>query len=59
VNDRAPYVVFYILAAVFVASSLIGRRLPLGQTVKMALAWIAIFAVVIASVVMLRAYGLF
>jgi hypothetical protein len=35
VSDNAPYIVFYVLAAVFVASSLIGRRLPVGQTVKL------------------------
>jgi aspartyl protease family protein len=56
VSDNAPYVVFYVLAAVFVASSLIGRRLPVGQTVKMALAWIAIFIVAIAFAVLLKAY---
>jgi aspartyl protease family protein len=56
VNDRAPYIVFYVLAAVFVASSLIGRRLPVGQSVKIGLAWIAIFIVAIAIAVFLRAY---
>lgn len=55
-NDNAPYVVFYVLAAVFVASSLIGRRLPVGQSVKMVLAWVAIFIVAIAVAVFLRAY---
>ena len=55
-SDNAPYVVFYVLAAVFVASSLIGRQLPVGPTVKMALAWIAIFIVGIAIAVFLRAY---
>ena len=33
-----------LLYAVILATSLAGRRVPLGQTVKMALAWIAIFA---------------
>lgn len=55
-NDNAPYVVFYVLAAVFVASSLIGRQLPVGQSVKMALAWVAIFIVAIAVAVFLKAY---
>jgi aspartyl protease family protein len=54
VSGNAPYVVFYVLAAVFVASSLIGSRLPVGRTVKMALAWIAIFIVAIAIAVFLR-----
>ena len=55
---NAPYIVFYVLAAVFVASALFSRRLPLAATVKMILAWIAIFAVVIALFVFLRAYGI-
>ncbi len=55
-SGNAPYVVFYIVAALFVASSLIGRRLPVGETAKMALAWIAIFVVAIAIAVFLRAY---
>ncbi len=55
-TENAPYVVFYVLAAVFVASSLIGRRLPIGRTVKMVLAWVAIFIVAIAAAVFLRAY---
>lgn len=55
-TGNAPYVVFYVLAAVFVASSLIGRRLPIAQTAKIALAWIAIFVIAIAIAVFLRAY---
>jgi hypothetical protein len=58
VNDNAPYVVFYVLGALFVATSLIGRRIPLAQAAKMALAWIGIFFVAIAIAVTLRAYGL-
>jgi aspartyl protease family protein len=46
VSDNAPYVVFYVLAAVFVATSLIGRRIPLGKAAKMGLAWVAIFALI-------------
>lgn len=44
-SDNAPYVVFYALAAVFVTASLFGRRIPLGSAAKMAVAWVAIFAV--------------
>ena len=55
-NDRGPYVVFYIAAAVFVAASLFGRQLPVGQTVKMALAWVAIFVIAITIAVFLGAY---
>ena len=44
-SDEGPYVVYTIIAAVFVASSLFGMRLPIGKALKMALAWVAIFAV--------------
>jgi aspartyl protease family protein len=44
-SGNAPYVVFYVVAAVFVATALIGRRIPLGQVAKMTLAWGAIFGV--------------
>ena len=44
-GGNAPYIVFYVLAIVLVASSLVGIRQPLGKTLKMALAWVGIFAV--------------
>ena len=44
-EDRAPHAIYYIIAAVFVASSLMGMRQPIGKTLKMALAWVAIFGV--------------
>lgn len=47
-SENSPYVAFYVIAAVFVASSLIGMRLPIGKALKMALAWIAIFAIAFA-----------
>lgn len=46
-NGEGPYVVYYVIAAVFVASALIGRQIPMAKAAKMALAWIAIFAVAI------------
>ena len=45
---NGPYIVFYVVAAVFVASALIGRRTPLSTTLKMSLAWIGIFAIAFA-----------
>lgn len=54
-TDQTPYVIFYIVAGVFVATSLIGRGLPIRKGVKMALAWAAIFAVAIAVSLALRA----
>ena len=44
-SENGPYLVYTIIAAVFVASSLIGMRLPIGKALKMMLAWVAIFAV--------------
>ena len=40
-----PHAIFLVVMLVFVASSLIGMRLPIGKVAKMALAWVAIFAV--------------
>lgn len=58
-GSNAAYIVFYIVAALFVASSLIGRQLPVGKTVKMALGWVAIFVIATAIFVFLRAWGIF
>lgn len=44
-EERGPYIIYYVIAAVFVASSLIGLRQPIGKTLKMVLAWVAIFGV--------------
>jgi len=44
-DGKGPQVIFYIVAAVFVASSLISMRQPIGKTLKMLLAWVAIFGV--------------
>ena len=43
-----PYAVYMVLAIVLVASALVVRKVPMGQAAKMALAWIAIFAVMFA-----------
>ena len=45
-SGEGPYLVYAIIAAVFVASSLFGMRLPIGKALKMVLAWVAIFGVV-------------
>ena len=44
-DSNAPQLVYYVLAIVLVASSLIGMRLPLAKAAKMALAWVVIFVV--------------
>jgi aspartyl protease family protein len=43
-GDQTASTIWYVLAIVFVASSLIGRRLAWGSVLKMALLWVAIFA---------------
>ena len=45
-GENSPYIFYYILLIVLVASSLIGMRLPLRKAAKMILAWVAIFGVV-------------
>ena len=44
-GDQAAYALYLVLFLVLVASSLAARRLPMRQTLKMAAAWVAIFAV--------------
>lgn len=43
-SDQTANLIYALLFLVLVGSSLIARRLPLGQTVRYALAWLAIFA---------------
>src|SRR5262245_16395862 len=43
-DDQGPNILYLILCLVLVASALISRRLPVGKTMKMAGAWVAIFA---------------
>lgn len=47
-TDQGASTLYYVLALVLVASSLIGMRLPLGKAVKIAMAWVAIFGVAFA-----------
>lgn len=43
-GGQAPYTLYFTLWLVLVASALVSRRLPIGKLVRMALAWVAIFA---------------
>ena len=43
-GDESPRMIYLVLLLVLVTASLIGMRLPAGKVVKMALAWVAIFA---------------
>ncbi|MFL6723694.1 MAG: TIGR02281 family clan AA aspartic protease [Sphingomicrobium sp.] len=47
-DDQAPYILYLALCVMLVASALFSRRLPIGKTVKMAGAWVAIFGLVFA-----------
>jgi aspartyl protease family protein len=42
-QEKGPYLVYFLVAILFVASSLLGMRQPIGRTLKIALAWVAIF----------------
>ncbi|HXG81169.1 MAG TPA: TIGR02281 family clan AA aspartic protease [Sphingomicrobium sp.] len=44
-DDQGAYLLYMLLLLVLVGSALASRRLPLGKTLKMALVWVAIFAV--------------
>jgi len=44
-QDSLP-IIYYVLALVLVASSLVGLRQPAGKTIKMVSAWVVIFGVV-------------
>lgn len=44
-GDDAAYLIYGVLLVIFIGSGLVARRTPLGSTLKMALAWVAIFAV--------------
>jgi len=43
-SDQTANILYLLMAMALVASSLFARRLPLGQTFRMAFAWVAIFA---------------
>ena len=49
-SGESPYIFYYVLLIVLVASSLIGMRLPLRKAAKMILAWVAIFGAVFVIV---------
>jgi len=45
-NDQAPNLIYLVLLLVLVGSSLLARRIPLANSLKMGLAWAAIFGIV-------------
>jgi len=44
-DNNGPYMLYYAMAAVMVASSLFAMRIPMAKAFKMALGWVAIFGV--------------
>ena len=53
-SDQAGYAIFYALLLVLPLSALIARRIPLGRTAVMALAWIGIFAIGLITVALIN-----
>ncbi|GHH07435.1 MULTISPECIES: hypothetical protein [Sphingomonas] len=49
-SDGAMTIVLYVLVLILPLSALAARRLPMGDAIKMALAWVAIFGVLLIVV---------
>jgi len=56
-GDQTVGLIWGIGALVLVGSSLVARRMPIGQTLKMVLAWVAIFAVALLLVSYRQEFG--
>jgi aspartyl protease family protein len=56
-GDQAASTIWYVLAIVLVASSLIGRRLAWGGVMRMLLLWVAIFAGLLGLFTMAQRQG--
>ena len=56
-SEDSPYIFYYILLIVLVASSLIGMRLPLKKAARMILAWVAIFGIIFVIVAFRGEFG--
>ncbi len=53
-STQTGMAIFYVLLLVLPISALLARRMPIGRTLTMALAWAAIFAVVVGVVMLIR-----
>jgi hypothetical protein len=51
-TDNSMDVIYYALMLILPVSALAARRLPLGETIKMGLAWVAIFGILFVLVVL-------
>lgn len=56
-SEEAPHLLYLLLLMVLVGSAFFSRRLPLGQSLKMAVAWIAIFGAVFVLVAFRHEFG--
>lgn len=45
-GDQGAYLLYMVLLLVLVGSAVVSRQLPMGKTLKMAAAWVAIFVVI-------------
>ncbi len=53
-SGQTGMTIFYVLLLVLPISALLARRMSIGRTLTMALAWAAIFAVVLGIVILIR-----
>jgi len=51
-NDRSADILYYALWLILPISALAARRIPMKDTLKMALAWVAIFGILFVLVVL-------
>ena len=51
-NDRSADILYYALWLILPISALAARRIPMKDSLKMALAWVAIFSVLFVLVVL-------
>ncbi|MGC4250497.1 MAG: TIGR02281 family clan AA aspartic protease [Sphingobium sp.] len=58
-TDQAMSSIWYLLALVLVGSALLTRRIPLGGMMRMALLWVAIFAILLMLFSLAQKSGLF
>lgn len=58
-TDQAMSSIWYLLAIVLVGSALLTRRMPLGAMMRMALLWVAIFAILLMLFGLAHRSGIF
>lgn len=56
-TEEGPQLIYLLLLMVLVGSAFFSRQLPIGKSLKMALAWVAIFGAVFVLVVFRHEFG--